>query len=208
MLKYLTNKIYAQNETMQQIIATSQEELDRLDSLGDAAFDDNFALTAHLEGIQNYERILNIVPDPTTEDLEFRRQRILRFLSGVGPYTKFFLIKYLDAAVGAGNYRIAVNVYAQYNLFVRLANDYLALENEIKAYLRRVIPSNMTLDLAQLWATWHDVLTRYLTWENVLNASRWVEYKGMDWGDLFNTFWIDVFDPDTWGDIKEYRWED
>lgn len=192
---------------MHQIINVTQVELDRLDNLQEQAFNNNFVILADIEGLQKWERVLNITAD-IDENIEFRRQRILSRLSGIGPYTKFFLMKFLDSAVGSGNYRLAINVYAQYNLFIRLADDYLVLENEIKTYLRQLIPANMTLDLYRLWANWQDILTRYMTWEKVLGADKWEKFKEMTWGELNNMFWRDVLNANTWGDIKQYIWED
>lgn len=206
-LKHIHNKIYSQNETMKQIINVTQAELDRLEQLQQQAFDNNFIVLANSDGISKWEQIFNIVAD-IDEDIEFRRQRILSRLSTIPPYTKFVLIKFLDTAVGTGNYRLAINFYREYNLFLRLADDYLPLENELRQYLRQTIPANMTLDLYRLWANWHDILTRYLTWRGVLGADTWEKFKDMTWGDLNNMFWRDVLNANTWGDIKQYAWED
>lgn len=202
---------------MNQIISVEQDEFDRLTLLGNEAFDDNFVLSAHLQGIQNYERILNILADPETESIEFRRQRILSRLAGIGPFTKFYLIKFLNAAVGAGNYRLAINVYEEYNVMLRLSDDKLALEAEIKSYLRQMIPANMTLDLAQMWANWQDVLTRYLTWEKVLDADKWSDvmaaatwgkYKDNTWEEISHKVWERLLDPETWGEKRDIWWKD
>lgn len=67
-----------------------------------------------------WEAIFHIVPNPVTETLAFRRDRILNRLSMHPPFTLPFLYQRLDALFGPGNWAVEVD-YPNYTLYIEAA---------------------------------------------------------------------------------------
>lgn len=67
-----------------------------------------------------WEAILHITPNPVTEPLSFRRDRVLNRLSMHPPFTLTFLYQRLDALFGPGNWEVEVD-YPNYTLYIEAA---------------------------------------------------------------------------------------
>lgn len=67
-----------------------------------------------------WEEIFHIVPNPVTETLAFRRDRILNRLSMHPPFTLTFLYQRLDALFGPGNWEVELD-YANYTIYIEAA---------------------------------------------------------------------------------------
>lgn len=67
-----------------------------------------------------WESIFHIVPNPVTETLEFRRDRILNRLSMHPPFTLTFLYQRLDALFGHGNWEVELD-YPNYTIYIEAA---------------------------------------------------------------------------------------
>lgn len=67
-----------------------------------------------------WESIFHIVPNPVTETLEFRRDRILNRLSMHPPFTLTFLYQRLDALFGPGNWEVELD-YPNYTIYIEAA---------------------------------------------------------------------------------------
>lgn len=67
-----------------------------------------------------WEAILHIVPNPVTEPLSFRRDRVLNRLSMHPPFTLTFLYQRLDALFGPGNWEVEVD-YPNYTVYIEAA---------------------------------------------------------------------------------------
>lgn len=68
----------------------------------------------------DWESIFHIVPNPLTETLEFRRDRILNRLSMHPPFTLTFLYQRLDALFGPGNWEVELD-YPNYTIYIEAA---------------------------------------------------------------------------------------
>lgn len=68
----------------------------------------------------DWEEIFHIIPNPVTETLEFRRDRILNRLSMHPPFTLTFLYQRLDALFGPGNWDVEVD-YPNYTIYIEAA---------------------------------------------------------------------------------------
>lgn len=68
----------------------------------------------------DWEAIFHIVPNPVTETLEFRRDRILNRLSMHPPFTLTFLYQRLDSLFGPGNWEVEVD-YPNYTVYIEAA---------------------------------------------------------------------------------------
>lgn len=67
-----------------------------------------------------WESILRIIPNPVTETLEFRRDRVRNRLSLRPPFTLTFLYQRLDSLFGPGNWEVEVD-YPNYTVYIEAA---------------------------------------------------------------------------------------
>lgn len=104
--------------------------------------DDQFVLSATEEGIEQYETMLNIIPNVATEDLEFRRNRILNRLAFASAFTLSTLRKKLDAILGQGTYDIYVD-YASYTMYLESSATDQNWFNEILITMVQTKPANI-----------------------------------------------------------------
>lgn len=65
--------------------------------------------TMDITMIEMYEYIFGITPNPSIEDLDFRRSRLINRNSMKPPFTESFLRKKLDEIIGGGRYLLTVN---------------------------------------------------------------------------------------------------
>lgn len=81
-----------------------------------------FVQTMDEQTTADWEKIFRIVPNPLTETLQFRRDRILNRLSMHPPFTLTFLYQRLDALFGPGNWEVEVD-YPNYTLYIEADVD-------------------------------------------------------------------------------------
>ncbi len=141
--KYLPH-IYDENVTMLAIADIEQPEINAIASGAKQAFLDNFAKAATLRGIQNYERLLRIIPDTIKDTLEFRRARVINKLSMFTPYTKAFLISLLDNSFGRENYNILID-NSKYAVYLDVVSEVQGVYEQTIVDVREILPANMKL---------------------------------------------------------------
>lgn len=103
---------------------------------------DNFVVTATEHGIGQYEKLLQIIPDKSTESLEFRRDRILNRLNMFPPFTLPFLRKLLSDTVGRNNYDVTMD-YANYTLYLESSAINQQWFEEISFTINSIKPANI-----------------------------------------------------------------
>ncbi len=89
-----------------------------------------------------WERIFHIVPNPSTETLEFRRDRILNRLSMRPPFTLTFLYQRLDALFGPGNWEVEID-YPSYTLYIEAAVEDQQYFTEVSATIDIIKPCHI-----------------------------------------------------------------
>lgn len=144
MLRDNFNDIYIGNEHIDAIINAVQPELDFLNKSAENNFNDNFAITATLKGIENYEKILSIVPDIATETIEFRRARVINKLAMLLPYTKFFLQNMLNTVFGPGNWSLFVDNDI-YTIYLDIETFIPGLYEKTIEDIKTIIPANLIM---------------------------------------------------------------
>lgn len=128
-------------------------ETDELTSTEDLLFQDlnsetekvrnnQFVLTSDVDGIEQYEKMLNIIPNPSTESIEFRVDRIINRLSMTPPFTFPFLKKKLDEIIGLGKWEAYMD-YANYTLYVESSAVNQIWFHEILVTINRLKPVNI-----------------------------------------------------------------
>ena len=76
-----------------------------------------FPQTMDVGVVELWENALHIVPDPSYEDLDFRRARIINRISTKPPDTLAFLYQKLDELIGPGLWSVDVD-YPNYTLYI------------------------------------------------------------------------------------------
>lgn len=126
----------------QEICTTEQEEFDLLAAEIRAVADNFFFQTMGLDGVEMWEQIFRITPDPTTEDLEFRRFRVLNRISSRAPYTMNFLRQKLDEFIGSGNWTVRMD-YPNYTLYVEASAENQMYATELLITIGRIKPAHI-----------------------------------------------------------------
>lgn len=106
------------------------------------AFSNAFVVTADEAGITEFERMLRILAKPQTEDLEFRRQRILNRMSMSPPFTFRFLKRKLDEIIGANSWDAHID-FNNYTLYVESSAVNQNWYSELEFTVNKIKPCNM-----------------------------------------------------------------
>lgn len=104
----------------QALCQTEGEELRAMAAAMEIVHQNLFVQTMDEDTTAEWEAILHIVPNPVTETLEFRRDRVRNRLSLRPPFTLTFLYQRLDALFGPGNWEVEVD-YPNYTLYIEAA---------------------------------------------------------------------------------------
>lgn len=89
-----------------------------------------------------WEAIFHIVPNPVTETLAFRRDRILNRLSMHPPFTLPFLYQRLDALFGPGNWEVEMD-YPSYTLYIEAAVEDQQYFSEMSVTMELIKPCHI-----------------------------------------------------------------
>lgn len=101
-----------------------------------------FILTADEETISVYEKMFSILANPTTETLQFRRERILNRMSLRPPFTMRWLQNKLDEIIGVGKWSAYVD-YANHTLYIESFVVNQQWFNELRITINRIKPCNL-----------------------------------------------------------------
>lgn len=101
-----------------------------------------FILTADEETISVYEKMFSILANPTTETLQFRRERILNRMSLQPPFTMRWLQNKLDGIIGVGKWNAYVD-YANRTLYIESFVVNQRWFNELRITINRIKPCNL-----------------------------------------------------------------
>lgn len=104
----------------QALCQTEGEELQAMAAAMERVRANLFVQTMDEATTAEWEAIFHIVPNPVTEPLDFRRNRVLNRLSMHPPFTLTFLHQRLDALFGPGNWEVEVD-YPNYTLYIEAA---------------------------------------------------------------------------------------
>lgn len=161
------------------IAETENLEIEQLWGSIQDIFSDQFILSATVQGVRRFEKILDIVPKGT-EDLDTRRFRILARINEQLPYTYERLREQLSILCGEKGYTIELK-NNEYTLIVRIEISAKKKFDEVWAMLKRVVPANLVLDVSLIYNQNSTVgrLThgqlRVYTHDGVRNEEIWVE---------------------------------
>ena len=135
-------QIYKGFTEMEDLIAVEDNILDEAENEKKNLEDNQYVLTANEYGIEQYEDMLDIIPNPAVETLQFRRDRIINRLSMTPPFTFRFLKKKLDEIIGVGKWKAYID-FSTYTLYVESsANNQIWFE-EILITMTNLKPANI-----------------------------------------------------------------
>lgn len=118
-------------------------EVNKLHARYEQALMDQFVQKASLKAITYYENIFHIVANPQTENLTFRRERILsRMKMLTPPYTYYYLRIMFDSFFGKGRYILDID-NDNYTITLESAVEDSLWYHEINVGLTFVKPCNM-----------------------------------------------------------------
>lgn len=141
-LKSFMPSIYEGILEMNDIMNVEEMEMDIARREVYSAFSNTFVLTSDESGVIMFEKMLNIIANPQTEDLEFRRQRLINRLSMHPPFTFRFLKQKLDEIIGAGKWKAYID-HAEYTLYVESSATNQSWYSEVEFTVGRLKPCNM-----------------------------------------------------------------
>ena len=149
MIKDYFNKLYFPNIEVDAIIKAIQPELDELTVSTIDIFKNLFPIIATDSGIQMWEQLLKIAANTSTEDIEFRRQRIILRLATNVPFTERFMQWFFNNVLGEKNWDYTLE-YNNYKLKIRFLIPGLNWQKEIEYFLETVLPCNIILVASEI----------------------------------------------------------
>lgn len=135
-------RLYDGYVEMEELARVEDNVMNWVDTEIKNARDNQFALTATLDGLAEYERMLGIVYNPATETVEFRRGRIINRLSMTPPFTYNFLKLKLNEIIGVGNWAATVD-YANRVLYIEASASNQVWLHEVHITINKIKPCNM-----------------------------------------------------------------
>ncbi|MGG3278853.1 putative phage tail protein [Paenibacillus solani] len=140
-LPYLP-EYYQEFLEFRELAQTEDIELDQLETAVQQLFDDQFVMRSSIQAIKRREMMLGIQADPTTESLDFRRQRIMNRYQTKPPFTVRWLQEQLDQLVGLGMTVVSVDV-ENFILYVTTNIENANVFREVQHTIQTIKPANM-----------------------------------------------------------------
>lgn len=126
----------------QQICQTEQQLIEAMAQEIAAIAENFFFQTMDSGSVSQWEQILGITPNPTTETLAFRRARLINRLSTRPPYTIWFLYQKLDELIGPGQWTVNVD-YPNYTLYIESSAENQQYATEVAYTINTIKPAHI-----------------------------------------------------------------
>ena len=101
-----------------------------------------FPQTMDVGAVSQWEQVLGILANPSTESLEFRRYRIINRISTKPPFTLQFLYNKLDELIGPGAWSVDVD-YPNYTLYIESNAQTQVYSQEVEFTVNRIKPAHI-----------------------------------------------------------------
>lgn len=142
LFRYLPQNLYINNEEIKETMNSEQEEIVSLYDLLYNYYNRNFVLNTDEQGVKNWEKIFNIVPDEETQDLDYRKDKIISRLTTHNKYTERTMIVLVNEILGEKwDYKLEYNLY---NIIFNIQPSIKDRQNELKLLLKKILPANLT----------------------------------------------------------------
>lgn len=133
---------YAQILDYQALMDAEQPSFDALADEIIGVADNFFFQTMDESAVSMWEQIFDIVANPATETLEFRRVRVLNRISTKPPFTLSFLYQKLDELIGPGQWTVNVD-YPNYTLYIESSALNQSYATEVAFTINRIKPAHI-----------------------------------------------------------------
>lgn len=175
-------QLYDDNTEMQALAYSEELEFENtLKPSINNSFKDNFIKVATINGIEKYEKIFGIIADPSTESIEFRRQRVLSKLLSQIPFTERFLQAQLDIIIGPNQWTYNID-YNNYTLDIYITVPGRSWLNTLKEFCDAIIPCNIITNINIFAAAWQQVKETFTDWQDVKDTcSTWQDVLDAEW---------------------------
>lgn len=146
-----------------------------------SVFNNLFFQTMDISTIEQWEKILNIVPNPTTESLDFRRVRVINRVSSRPPFTLTFLYQKLDELIGPNQWEVNID-YPNYTIYIKSSAENQQYAIEVSYTINRIKPAHIVY-INQPF------LSEGITLDEQVNLTQTIyHYKLGTWGLGINPF--------------------
>ncbi len=133
---------FAQILDFQEVMNAEQPSFDALADEIIAVADNFFFQTMDSSAIAQWEGIFNIVANPSTETMDFRRDRVLNRISTKPPFTLAFLYQKLDELIGPNQWTVNVD-YPNYTLYIESSAQNQSYATEVAFTINRIKPAHI-----------------------------------------------------------------
>ena len=191
-LKSFVPRVYNDVVEMDAIIDTEQERMTESQAEMNQAFANTFVLTANYEGIEMFEFMLGIVANPSTESLQFRRERILNRITLAPPFTFRFLKKRLDDIIGKDAWKASID----FNNFVLYVESSAMNQNwyqELEFTINQIKPCNIIFTNVPLTAL-------------LIAINEEISYRTVKWNYFLGQWRLGAFPFATISGSKVLEW--
>ncbi len=141
-LKTYFPKIYEGVVETDALIETENRLFEEAEAQTNKLLNNQFVPTSDTEGIEAFENMLQIIPNPATEDLAFRRQRVINRFSLSPPFSEEFLHEQLDLIIGQEKWTCIVD-NQNYTLTIESSAEDQTYYHELQVLIHKVKPVNI-----------------------------------------------------------------
>ena len=159
----------------QELCQTEKAQFDALAAEITGVADNFFFQTMDESAVSMWEQIFEIVPNPDTESLAFRRARALNRISTRPPFTLGFLYQKLDELIGPGAWTVTVD-YPNYTIYIESSAENQQYATEVAYTINRIKPAHI------VYVNTPYVRTGILLSETIELSQRIYNYKLGAWG--------------------------
>lgn len=159
----------------QEICQTEKAQFDALAAEITGVADNFFFQTMDESAVSMWEQIFEIVPNPDTDSLAFRRARALNRISTRPPFTLGFLYQKLDELIGPGAWTVTVD-YPNYTIYIESSAENQQYATEVAYTINRIKPAHI------VYVNTPYTRTGLLLSETIELSQRVYNYKLGAWG--------------------------
>lgn len=126
----------------QALSTTESQQMEALAQAIQTVADNFYFQTMNENAVQMWEQIFSIVPNPQTETISFRQQRLINRIQMQPPFTLQFLYNKLDQLIGPGEYEINID-YPNYTLYILSSAENQSYAAEVSYTIGRIKPAHI-----------------------------------------------------------------
>lgn len=133
---------YAEVADYQAICNAEQPVFEQIQAYIMQVLNNFFPQTMDVGAVAQWEQVLGILANPSTEDLAFRQYRIINRISTKPPFTLQFLYNKLDELIGPGAWTVDVD-YPNYTLYIESNAQTQEYSQEVEFTVNRIKPAHI-----------------------------------------------------------------